>query len=168
MNEEIPGNTGLQHQLLIGEKEYEAAIDGVIAHAKHRVHIFDSDLSVGGYSRVKRYEVLRDFLLQGRSNRLVIVVHEIEYLTARCPRLMNLLKTNSHAISIHKTAEHARIASDPFVIADDAHYVHRFHSDGMRFLLAYQDHAGTRPLEERFAQLMESSTPAVFATTTGL
>jgi len=168
MDEEKPENTGLQHQLLIGEKEYEAAIDSVIACAKHTVHIFDCDLSVGGYSGIKRYEALRDFLLRERSNRLVIVVHETEYITTRCPRLMNLLKACSHAISIHETAEHARIASDPFVIADDAHYVHRFHSDGMRFLLAYHDHAGTRQLEERFAQLMESSAPAVFATTTGL
>jgi len=157
-----------QHQLLIGEEEYEAAIDNVIAHAERALHIFDSDLSAGGYSNLKRFEALRDFLAQSRGNRLVLVLHETDYLTARCPRLMNLLKTYGHAISIQQTAEHARIASDPFIIADDAHYVHRFHSDGMRFLLALHDHAGARQLQERFDQLLEMSAPAVFATTTGL
>lgn len=109
MPDETPKNHERQHQLLIGEKEYVAAIDSVIAYADHTIHIFDSDLSVGGYSGVKRYEVLRNFLLRGRSNRLVIVVHEIEYLTTHCPRLIELLKTCSHAISIHKTTEHARV-----------------------------------------------------------
>jgi hypothetical protein len=166
---EQPLNEDLkQHRSLNGEAEYEVAIDEVIAQAQHTLHVFDVDLTRGGYSSVKRFEGLRDFLLRGRGNRIVLVLHEIDFLTARCPRLMNLLRTHSHSITIQKTHEHARVASDPFVVADETHYVHRFHHDDARSLLALHDHAGARQLDERFSQLLEASHPAVFATTLGL
>ena len=158
----------LVHRKLAGESDYEQALDEVIGLARRSLHLFDTDLKVGGYASQKRFEALRDFLLRDRGNRLVIVLHEVDFLTARCPRLMTLLRTHSHGISIHKTHEHARVASDPFIVADEAHYVHRFHSDDARSLLALHDHAGARQLEERFGQLLEASHPAVFATTLGL
>lgn len=157
-----------QHFMLTGEKDYEAAIDRVIDAAESTLHIFDANLACGGYGTARRYELLSDFLRKHGKNRLVIVLHETDYFTAYCPRLMNLLKTYSHAIAIHKTTEHARIANDPFVIADEVHYVHRFHRDGARFLLALHDPAGARQLEGRFQQLLDASHPAVFATTLGL
>lgn len=157
-----------QHRMMNGEAEYEAAIDEVVAQATRKLHIFDVDLKHGGFSSLKRFEALRDFLLLGRGNQLVLVLHETDFLTARCPRLMSLLKTYSHSVSIYKTHEHARVASDPFVVADEMHYVHRFHHDDARSLLAVHDYAGARQLEERFAQLLEASHPAVFATTLGL
>ena len=158
----------LTHRKLGGEAEYEQAIDEVIGLAQRSLHIFDTDLTMGGYASLKRFEALRSFLLRDRANRLVIVLHEVDFLTARCPRLMNLLRLHSHGITIHKTHEHARVASDPFIVADEAHYVHRFHRDDARSLLALHDHAGARQLEERFGQLLEASHPAVFATTLGL
>jgi hypothetical protein len=157
-----------QHRMIEGEAEYEQAIDEVIGRAARSLHIFEIDASSGGYGTLARYESLRSFLSRDRSNRLVMILHETDYLTRYCPRLMNLLKLYSHAVSILKTHEHARVASDPFVIADEAHYVHRFHADGARALLAFDDHAEARLLEERFAQLQEASTPAVSAMTLGL
>lgn len=161
-------NDAKQHLRQSGEVAYEAAIDNVIGRARNTLHIFDADLSRGGYSSPGRCEALRDFLRRDRSNRLVLVLHETDYLMVRCPRLMDLLKTHSHAIAIHKTVEHARVASDAFVVADEAHYVHRFHSAGADFLLALHEHTGAHQLEERFAALLEASYPAVFATTLGL
>ena len=160
--------TLVQHRMLNGEVEYEAAIDEVIDRAERTLHIFDTDLTAGGYSTARRFEALRSFLMKNRANRMVMVLHETDHLTRYCPRLMNLLKLYSHAISIFKTEEHARIASDPVVIADEAHYVHRFHANGARALQALDDHAGARQLEERFGQLQEAASPAVFATISGL
>lgn len=168
MADQPAGNDLKQHRVVSGEAEYAAAIDQVITQAQRTLHVFDIDLTHGGYSSLQRFDGLRDFLLRGRANRIVLVLHEIDFLTARCPRLMNLLRTHSHSITIQKTHEHARVASDPFVVADEAHYVHRFHQDDARSLLALHDHAGARLLEERFGQLLEASHPAVFATTLGL
>ncbi len=167
MSEDTPA-TAIQHTLLNGEMEYEAAIDAVIAEAEHTLHIFDPDLTSGGYNSAKRCEGLRTFLIKNRANRLIMVLHETDFLTRQCPRLMQLLKLHSHAISILQTQEHGRIACDPLVIADTAHYVHRFHSANARALLALHDPAGARQLDERFGQLQEASTPAVFAVTLGL
>lgn len=157
-----------RHDMLEGMVEYEQAVDSIIALAQSQLHIFDADLSSGGYASRKRYEALRDFLRRHRNNRLVLVLHEIDYLTAHCPRLMDLLRTHSHGIAIQQTHEHARGANDPFLIADDAHYVHRFHQQGRRFLLARNDPVGAHELQERFAQLLEASHPAAPATTLGL
>ncbi len=156
------------HRMVNGEADCEAAIDEVIGSAQRSLHIFDADLTRGGYSSLKRYDALHDFLSRGRGNQLVLVLHETDYLTARCPRLMNLLRMQSHRMLVQKTQEHGRVAGDSFVIADEAHFVHRFHHDDARGLLAMNDHAGARQLEERFSQLLEASHPAVFATTLGL
>lgn len=157
-----------EHRSLSGEREYEAAIIDVIGRAERFVRIFDRDLSSGGFGGVACSDALRGFLAKSRSARLLLVLHETSYLTARCPRLMSLLKTHGHAICVQQTSEQAATVSDPFVLADDMHYVHRFHSDGMRFLLALNDPLGARELQGRFDQLLEMSSPAVFATTTGL
>jgi hypothetical protein len=53
-------------------------------------------------------------------------------------------------------------------LLDDCHYLHRFHFDGPRGVLALDDSAGALPLIERFAQIWEASAPAVSATTLGL
>jgi hypothetical protein len=167
--QETPENgTNEQRQMLNGERDYESAIDRVIDAAQNTLHIFDGDLASGGYASLKRYDALNTFLRKSDKNRLIIILHETEHVSAYCPRIMNLLKTHSHVMAIHKTMEHARIANDPFVVADDLHYVHRFHRDGARSLLALNDPAGARQIEERFQQLLEASHPAVFATTLGL
>lgn len=161
-------STAAQHVMLTSESEYEAAIDQVITNAERTLHIFDPDLTAGSYNTAKRCEVLRSFLMKNRSNRLIIILHETDHLTRHCPRLMRLLQIHSHAITILQTQEHGRIASDPLVIADAKHYVHRFHADNARSLFAVNDPAGGRQLDERFEQLQEASAPAVFADTLGL
>ncbi len=158
----------LQHDILEGEVAYAQAIDHVIGLAQRTLHVFDADLAIGGYVSMDRYVALRDFLQRDRGNRLVIVLHDTSHLTGHCPRLMELLRIHAHAAAVWQTHEHARYASDPFVIADGRHYVHRFHRDGRRFLLARHDPAGAGELEDGFAQLLEASHPAAPATTLGL
>ena len=169
MAQQVQDNAdGKLHRLVSGEADYEAAIDEVVSAANRTLHVFDSDLTRGGYGGLKRFEALHDFLLRGRANQIVLVLHETDYLTSRCPRLMSLFKLHSHRFFVHKTHDHARLASDPFVIADGSHFVHRFHCSDARGLYALNDHAGASQLEERFSQLLEASFPAVFATTLGL
>jgi hypothetical protein len=159
---------GPHHERIEGMKEYTAAIDRVLAFAQRGVRIFDRDLEHLGYNAPGRIELLRAFLLAHRSSRLQIVVHEIAYLEGRCPRLALLQKQFSHAVQIHQTLEHARHASDPLVLVDDAHYLHRFHMDDSRALLALADPHGAEPLLHRFNEIWEASRPALSATTLGL
>jgi hypothetical protein len=156
------------HRSLEGEQEYAAAISEVIEKAQRNLHIFDIDLSSGGYQTVQRFEALRDFMARSRSSTLTFVLHDTSFFERHCPRLMNLLKLFSHRITVLQTREQGRSATDPFLIADEMHYVHRFHADGTRSKLCLDDHAGAKALEERFQQLLETAQPAVSATTLGL
>lgn len=151
-----------------GALEYTSAIDEVIGLAKRRLRVFDYDLSEGGYNRPQRFELLRDFLLASRANRLQFVLHETSHVTRHCPRLLLLLEQFSHAIQINQTTQDAKSIYDPFVVADAEHYVHRFHYQNPRAALALDDVAGGRLLNQRFDELLGASAHGVFASTLGL
>jgi hypothetical protein len=152
---------------LLGNAAYDAALDDILGRARKTVRIFETTLG-GGYNSPGRVELLRTFLLANRRNRLQIVVHDVRSLDRNCPRLLNLLRVHAHAMSIHETHEVAKAVYDPFAVADEQHYVHRFHFEEMRGLMAVDDPLGTHPFLERFAEIWEASSPAVSATTLGL
>ncbi|HSD60386.1 MAG TPA: hypothetical protein VLC55_05980 [Burkholderiales bacterium] len=157
-----------RHTRLESIAEYIEGVDTVIAKAQRRVRVFDRSLEGTGFNSPGRHELLRAFLRARRTNHLYIVVHDPGYLSSRCPRMQLLLRQFSDGITIHQTHSHVEGVHDPFVIADDAHFVRRFHFDDSRSLLALDDPQEARALNERFDQLWEASFPAVFATTLGL
>ena len=156
-----------QHTQIFGHAEYEAAIDTILQRATSKIRIFDHALG-SEYNSSKRTEMLRRFLLASRRNTLQVVVHDTGTLDRNCPRIFNLLRTYGHAISINETHQSAKLVYDPFVIVDDRCFVHRFHFDEMRGLAALDDPIGTHTFIERFSEIWEASSPAVFATTLGL
>lgn len=160
-------NATPQHTPLSGDTEYEAALDTALAKAQRSIRIFEHTLG-RGYNSSQRFELLRRFLLASRSNRLQIVVHEPQTIGRNCPRILNLLRLHSHAISIHETHSNAKAVYDPFTVVDDHSFVHRFHFDETRGLLALDDPIGTHALAERFDEIWEASSPTVSATTIGL
>lgn len=165
---EMSTDTLTPNMMLHGEKAYEAAIDLVIGRAQRELLIFDQNLAKGGYSSLKRYEALRAFLARSSLNRLVMVLHDEQYLQTHCPRLMGLLKVYSHAITIHVTDEQVKSVREVFLLADQVHYLHRFHADEARFTYVLDDPAGANPLNMKFAELLESCSQSVSATTSGL
>jgi hypothetical protein len=156
-----------QHSPIFGNAEYEAAIDTILQKASSRIRIFDHTLGMQ-YNASHRLEVLRRFLLASRRNSLQIVLHDTRTMDRNCPRILNLLRSYGHSISIHETHPTAKSVYDPFVIVDDGCCVHRFHFDEMRGLLVLDDPVATHTFIERFAEIWEASSPAVSATTLGL
>lgn len=147
---------------------YRAAIDHLILAARRRIDIFDRDLVGAGFNDPARSEALRRFLLMHRDNCLRIVLHDTAQLARREPRLINLLRQHSHAISIHETEREARTLYDGIMVADERHYVHRFHFDRARgtWGLDCPERAGA--LSRRFEEIWQASRPALAATTLGL
>jgi len=160
-------NATPQHTPLLGNAEYEAALDTALAKAQYSIRIFEHTLG-RGYNSPQRFELLRRFLLASRRNRLQIVAHEPQTIDRNCPRILNLLRLHSHSISIHETHSNAKSVYDPFTVVDDHSFVHRFHFDEMRGRLALDDPIGTHVLAERFDEIWEASSPTVSATTIGL
>jgi hypothetical protein len=160
-------NPAPQHTPIHGDSEYEAALNTILEMARKSVRIFENSLG-RGYNSPRRFDLLRAFLLANPRHRLQIVAHDVQGVDRNCPRLLNLMRLHAHAISIHETNQAAKAVYDSFAIVDDLHYVHRFHFEEMRGLLALHDPIGTHTFIERFGEIWESSSPAVSATTLGL
>lgn len=156
------------HTQLNTAADYTQALNTLIGLAQRRLRIFDHNLEDGGYNTLQRYELLRSFLLASRGNRLEIVLHDSDYLSRYCPRILNLLKQFSHAVSIMETTSQAKNVFDPFVIADEACHLHRFHYDAPRALLALNDIEASHALIKRFDEIIAASIPSIAATTLGL
>ncbi|MEO8157660.1 MAG: hypothetical protein ABI648_07665 [Betaproteobacteria bacterium] len=161
-NEPVP-----QHTQIFGSAEYETAIDAILQKATGKIRVFDHTLG-REYNTPGRTDVLRRFLLASRRNTLQIVVHDIATMDRNCPRILHLLRSFGHAISINETHHSAKLVYDPFVVVDDRCFVHRFHFDEMRGLSGMDDPIGTNTFIERFGEIWEASSPAVFATILGL
>jgi hypothetical protein len=154
--------------ILLGERAFEAATLLMITTGQRELLIFDPDLSRGGYQSLRCYEALRDFLSKGRQNRLTIVLHDSAFFSGSCPRLQRLFQTYSHSISVYLTDESAHVAQDAFALVDGKHYLHRFHINQARFKYVLDDEVAIRPLQERFDQLLDSTSSEIFPTFTGL
>jgi hypothetical protein len=150
-----------------GMREYEALIDELIPKTQLTIRIFDRSLS-RAYNSPQRFELLRQFLLAGRQNRLLVVVHQAGGFERDCPRMLQLLRQFSYAVSIRETLRSARHVYDPFVIFDASHYVHRFHYDRLRAAQGTNDVLGAQQLIDRFGEIWEASAPAVSANVSGL
>ncbi len=158
----------LQHTALTGVSEYIAALDTLCGLARRTLYVFEKDFGDTGFNSETRLDTLRRFLLANPANRLQLLAHDTRPIVQRCPRLMLLLRQFGHSMHIYQTPEHLQHMSEPFAVADESHYVRRFHFDDPRGILAQHDVEGARVLKSRFAEMWASSHPALSATTLGL
>src|SRR5437773_1617958 len=105
--------------------QQSSAIDQLVALARHRIRVFDQDMSQTGWNQVSRIDRVAAFLRGTRGRRLDIIVHDTTYLETACPRMLNLLRACGYAMTIYRTGGEARHATDPLLIVDDRHYLHR-------------------------------------------
>ena len=148
--------------------EQIAAIDELIALARHRIRVFDQDLSQTGWNQASRIERLRAFLREVRGRRFDVIVHDTHYLESACPRMLNLLRTYGSAMTIYRTGAEARLATDPLLVIDDRHYLHRFHFDQPRAAMGIDQPEQTKPLATRFEEIWATGEPGLNATVLGL
>lgn len=165
---ELTGNPpNAQYRRFESNREYEALIDQMIPLTQRIIRVFDKSLSPG-YNSPGRIELLRQFLLAARTNKLLIVVHESRRLPVEHPRLTELARQFSHACTIRETLKGAKHVYDPFIIFDGSHYLHRFHHAHMRAAQGLHDVIATQQLIERFDEISDCSGPPMAAHVTGL
>jgi len=128
----------LEHRKLEGNLEYETALDTLFARPGRKLRIFERQLGAT-YNAPERHDLLRRFLLASRTRTIQIVLHDPSNLQRDCPRLINLLRQFSPAVTIHETEPQAKRVYDPFAVMDERDYVHRFHYDDSRGLLGLDD-----------------------------
>ena len=148
--------------------EYGPALDRLIEEAADEILVFDRDLQDGGWGSPARIAALRGFLLSHRRTRIEIIVHDTQHIEAYLPRLVLLLQEFSHKLSILRTIEDGRNASDGFALADNRHFVHRFHLDSARGELTLNNPKKARELRERYDETLAFTEPGVNPTQLGL
>jgi hypothetical protein len=144
------------------------AIDELIALARHRIQVFDQDLSQTGWNSPARADRLAAFLREVRGRRLDIIVHDTRFLERACPRMMDLLRNYGHAMTVYQTGTEAKIATDPLLIVDGVHYLHRFHFERPRAAFGVSQPEQTKPLASRFEEIWATGEPGVTGTVLGL
>jgi len=159
---------GPAYRTVFGAAESLAAIDEVIARAHQAVRVFDPSLARRGLDAPSRAEKLREFLVGGRSHRLLVALHDPETLARDCPRLIMLLRQFPMQVEIHRTLAQARNAADAFVLADDHSVWHQLHVTQPRAIVALHSPLDALPIAQRFEEIWELSEAAVSATTLGL
>lgn len=156
-----------RHDRIHSRTGLEEAIDTVLPLARRRIAVFARSLGAE-WNQDSRVDVLRRFCLESRRNQARILVHDPQPAYLKCPRLLGLLRQFGHVVAIHETSLQAKGVYDPFVMADDHHYVHRFHFDQPDGLLGMDDPVGAKLLRDRFDELWSGAEPAISATTLGL
>jgi hypothetical protein len=147
--------------------EQAQAIDALVELAQVRLLVFDRDLAETGWNGAGRAERIEAFLRR-RDARLSLIVHETRFIEAACPRLVALLKVYSHAMQLWRTGREARSATDALVIADDRHYLHRYHAHQPRATFATSAPAAAKPLLGRFEEIWATGEPALGGSVLGL
>ena len=154
--------------VILGERNYEAVLNLVIARAENELLIFDQDFTHGDYASLQRFELLRDFLSKNDLSKLTIILQSTAHFVHNCPRLFELLRLYGHKMTVFETSDTAKIAMDCFVIADKRDYLRRFHIDQARFKYAFEDEIESANLLMRFGELMDETTEAISITKLGL
>jgi hypothetical protein len=162
------GDNTLQHTQFDGMADYIAALDTVCASAQRTLNIFEKNFEDIGFNSIARFETLQRFLLSNDMNRLNLLAHDPQPLIRFCPRMMTLLRQFGHNMFIYQTPKILHHVTDPFAIADNTHYVRRYHFDDTRGLLAMNDPEEAHRLSALFQEMWNSSQPCVSGTTLGL
>lgn len=158
----------LKHTAINGATEYISALDELCGLAQRSLYIFENDYDNLGFNSEARHATLRRLLLSSPKVTVHLLAHDVQPLIRFCPRIMNLLQQFSHNMRIYQTPVNLRRLSEPFSIADEKHFVRRFHFDDTRGVFAQNDPEGARLLKSRFEEMWASSHPGASATTLGL
>lgn len=168
MPESTPeGNPLTRYRRFESFREYESLIDAITPRTESVIRVFERALP-RSWNEGSRIELLRQFLLKNRTNKLLVVVHNTDNLQRELPRLIALTVHFGHAIKIRQTPAMAHHIYDPFVIFDASHYLHRFHHAHMRAAEGTHDVDGALQLLDRHAELWEVSTSVALASASGL
>jgi len=163
MADELKPNT-----IILGERNYEAALDLIIESANSELLIFDQNFAHGDYTSQNRFETFYAFLSGNPLSQLTIILQDAQHFINSCPRLFELLRLFGHKMTVYETNEVAKIAKDCFVIVDKRHYCRRFHIDQARFKYAFEDENESANLLMRFGELLDETTETVSVTKLGL
>ncbi|HEY3077057.1 MAG TPA: hypothetical protein VGJ74_17950 [Burkholderiales bacterium] len=147
---------------------FQSAVERLLAQPGRELRIFDPDGSSLRLNDSARIALFERFLHASRTRRIYLVVHDTDYITRQCPRLLALLARFSHMVQINRTHEHIRELQDAFLVLDSQHYVRRSVAAFYRGAAGFGDETEALVMRQRFMEIWEASYAGVSSTTAGL
>ena len=166
----MPTDTALpnaQYRRFESYSEYETLFDALIPQTQSIIRVFDRALPPAWNAPV-RTTLLRQFLRQNPTNRLLVIVHDTSAIERTLPRVAELNCDFGHAFKMRQTPRMAQHLYDPFIVFDASHYLHRFHHAHMRAAIGTHDMEGSQQLLDRHLELWEVCRPLNFNNPSGL
>lgn len=157
-----------QYERFDDEEGFQHAVELLLEQPGRELRVFDPDLSGLRLNMPERIARLQRFLMQSRARRVYIAIHDTDYVTKYCPRMLNLLARFTHAVQIHRTDEDIRELQDAFFVLDAVHYVRRPVARFWRGAIGIRDETEALVMRSRFLEIWAASYPAVSPTTLGL
>ena len=147
---------------------FQAALERLLQMDGRELRVFDPEGEALKLNDAGRIALFERFLLASRTRRLFMVLHDTDYVTRRCPRMLALLARFSHAIQINRTGEEIRELQDAFLVLDAVHYVRRPVAAMFRGAIGLGDENEGLAMRGRFLEIWAASYPAVSSSTAGL
>ena len=142
---------------ITGRVERVTALNELFDCAEKEIEVFDKDLRGGGYESLRRASAMEAFLLRNQESHIVFLLQDVLFLQQGCPRVMALIRRFPGRITVREVLPLVHKVTDTFVLVDAAHYLHRFHRDQERALLAFRDVEGARELSFRLGEILNFS-----------
>ena len=155
-------------ELITTWTEHDNSLQRLLCLASNNLRIFDEDLARLKLERPDNAEMLRGFLVAGGQRTVQIVLRNAEPLRRVCPRLMTLLATFPHCLTIVECPPHLASLADSLFIVDDRHALVRFSRDYPRAKAIIDDAVECMPYVHRLAEIRNEGGEQVCATTLGL
>ena len=122
-NADDNGNAAAHQRALISWRDVAAALDQLTAKTERTLDVFDQSLALQDWGGKARCDALKVAMLSRRV-RVRILLVDTRIVTAELPRLMQLLKTLGHRISIMAVPK-GEFPVANFVVADQQHVLFR-------------------------------------------
>lgn len=158
----------IQHVKLNSIGDYTDALDKLCKLAEHNLCLFEKNYDGLDFNSESRYATLRNFLLTSSTHRLFVLTHDTHYLSTQCPRMMMLLRQFGTSMFIYQTPKNLQQVTEPFSVADNAHFLRRFHFDHPHGIFGMHDPENARVLRSRFMEMWASSHQGISSTALGL
>jgi len=161
-------DNAIQHTRLDGINDYSVALDKLCKLAEQNLYLFEKNYDGMGFNTEARYSTLRNFLLASPAHRLFVLAHDTRWLSMECPRMMMLLHQFGASMFVYQTPKNLQSITEPFSVADNSHFVRRFHFDDPRGIFGMNDPGTARVLQSRFLEMWAASHQGISSVTLGL
>lgn len=136
---------------------YRAGLCQLISLAERQIDWFAPDFADARASSFEIAAGLQRLLASHRTAQIRLLLHDGDYLSQHCPRLIPILTQYSAAFSVRLTDDTHRQQAQCFLIADDR-IIRRFHRDHARGESSEDGRALSLP-RQQFAEMWESAMP---------